>query len=110
MGTRPLSPTTIRIRRGAEHVDTFNKTPRSFRKWCKLCGGHLFTEHPPLGLIDETGKVQSAKVIASIHPVYDAMVMSSAKSWRYDPATADGVLRCPPQPRRQSRLSGDRGG
>jgi TonB family protein len=42
-------------------------------------------------LIDETGKVQSAKVISSIHPVYDAMVMSAAKAWRYDPATADGV-------------------
>jgi TonB-like protein len=42
-------------------------------------------------LIDETGKVQMAKVISSIHPVYDAMVLSSAKSWRYDPATADGV-------------------
>jgi TonB family protein len=42
-------------------------------------------------LIDETGKVQTAKVISSIHPVYDAMVMSAAKSWRYDPATADGV-------------------
>jgi hypothetical protein len=42
-------------------------------------------------LIDETGKVQTAKVIASIHPVYDAMVLSSAKNWRYDPATADGV-------------------
>jgi hypothetical protein len=42
-------------------------------------------------LIDETGKVAQTKVIASIHPVYDAMVMSAAKSWRYDPATADGV-------------------
>jgi len=42
-------------------------------------------------LIDETGKVQTAKVIASIHPVYDAMVMAAAKTWRYDPATADGV-------------------
>jgi hypothetical protein len=35
--------------------------------------------------------VQTAKVIASIHPVYDAMVMAAAKTWRYDPATADGV-------------------
>jgi hypothetical protein len=42
-------------------------------------------------LIDEKGKVQIAKVIASIHPVYDAMVMAAAKTWRYDPATADGV-------------------
>jgi hypothetical protein len=45
-------PEAVRIARGAEHVDIFNKTPRSFRKWCKICGGHLFTEHPPLGLID----------------------------------------------------------
>jgi len=22
------------------------------RKWCKLCGGHLFTEHPTWGVID----------------------------------------------------------
>jgi hypothetical protein len=42
-------------------------------------------------LIDETGKVQSTKVIASIHPVYDAMVIAATKTWRYDPATADGV-------------------
>jgi TonB family protein len=42
-------------------------------------------------LIDETGKVAQTKVISSIHPVYDAMVMSAAKNWRYDPATADGV-------------------
>jgi TonB family protein len=42
-------------------------------------------------LIDETGKVQQAKVINSIHPVYDAMVMAAAKTWQYNPATADGV-------------------
>jgi TonB family protein len=42
-------------------------------------------------LIDQTGKVESAKVLSSIHPIYDAMVMAAAKSWRYQPATADGV-------------------
>ncbi len=42
-------------------------------------------------LIDERGNVQSAKVISSIHPVYDAMVLSATKGWHYDPATADGV-------------------
>jgi hypothetical protein len=24
----------------------------SHRKFCKLCGGHLMAEHPPLGMID----------------------------------------------------------
>ena len=27
-------------------------TPKSTRKWCKSCGGHLYTEHPQWGVID----------------------------------------------------------
>ena len=30
----------------------FQKTPMSQRQFCKVCGGHLMTNHPPLGLID----------------------------------------------------------
>ena len=40
--------------------------------------------------IDETGKVVEAKFLSPIHPVYDGMVTSSAKGWKYQPATADG--------------------
>jgi hypothetical protein len=42
----------LRVTKGAEHIVTFNKTPRSARKWCNACGGHLFTEHPQWGLVD----------------------------------------------------------
>ena len=28
------------------------KTPKSDRQYCKKCGGHIMTDHPPLGLID----------------------------------------------------------
>jgi len=45
-------PDAVRITKGAEHIDTYHKTPRSYRKWCKSCGGHLFTEHPGWGLTD----------------------------------------------------------
>jgi len=45
-------PEAVRVTRGPEHVGTFNRTPHSFRKWCTACGGHLFTEHPGLGLVD----------------------------------------------------------
>src|SRR5262245_41255810 len=45
-------PDAVRVTRGAELIGTFNKTPRSLRKWCLRCGGHLFTVHPQLGLID----------------------------------------------------------
>ena len=45
-------PDALRITRGAENIGTYNKTPRSHRKWCKSCGGHVFTEHPAWGLVD----------------------------------------------------------
>lgn len=42
----------LTVRRGADSIATFNKTPNSSRKWCTRCGGHLFTNHPPMGLVD----------------------------------------------------------
>ena len=42
----------VQITRGADNICTFNKTPVSYRKWCKTCGGHLFTDHPAWGLTD----------------------------------------------------------
>ena len=45
-------PNALKVTKGIAHVGTYNKTPNSFRKWCKLCGGHLFSDHPPMGLID----------------------------------------------------------
>ena len=45
-------PDSLRIVNGEESLGSYNKTPRSHRKWCKTCGGHLFTEHPEWKLID----------------------------------------------------------
>ena len=42
----------VRISRGADHVKTFQKTALSQRQYCDACGGHLMTNHPPLGLVD----------------------------------------------------------
>ena len=39
-------PDSVTVTEGADQIGTFNLTPHSFRKWCKNCGGHLFTEHP----------------------------------------------------------------
>ena len=45
-------PDALQITKGAENISTYNQTPQSYRKWCKTCGGHIFTDHPPMGLID----------------------------------------------------------
>ncbi len=42
----------VKITKGAEHVAHFMKTALSDRQFCAKCGGHLMTDHPPLGLID----------------------------------------------------------
>lgn len=45
-------PETLQVTQGAASIGTYNKTPGSSRKWCKKCGGHLFTDHPGFGLVD----------------------------------------------------------
>jgi hypothetical protein len=45
-------PQALEITKGADNIGTYNKTPNSYRKWCKTCGGHLFTDHPGLGVTD----------------------------------------------------------
>ena len=45
-------PDAVKVTQGASNIGTYNKTPQSSRKWCKTCGGHLFTEHPAWNLTD----------------------------------------------------------
>ena len=45
-------PEAVRVTKGEDNIGTYHKTPQSYRKWCKTCGGHLFTEHPTMGLTD----------------------------------------------------------
>ena len=43
---------SVTVTQGAEQIGSYHKTERSYRKWCKSCGGHLFTEHPLWQLTD----------------------------------------------------------
>jgi len=45
-------PDAVRVTRGANEISTYHKSPTSHRKWCRRCGGHLFTEHPHWELTD----------------------------------------------------------
>ena len=45
-------PASVRVVQCADDVETFHRTPRSFRQWCRRCGGHLMTGHPHWDLVD----------------------------------------------------------
>jgi len=69
-------PESIRVTRGADNLATFNKTSRSYRKWCKSCGGHLFTEHPGWGVVDVYASViRRFPFKAGLHVNYQETVL-----------------------------------
>jgi hypothetical protein len=69
-------PDAVRITAGAEHVATFQKTPVSRRQYCKKCGGHLLTDHPPLGLVDVfAATLPTLKFCAGVHVNYAETVL-----------------------------------
>jgi TonB family protein len=41
-------------------------------------------------IVDEHGNVDDARVIESLHTVYDALLLSAARTWKYEPAKLDG--------------------
>ena len=68
----------VKVTKGADQIGTYNKTPNSARKWCKLCGGHLMTEHPNLGpgLMDVyAATIPGLKFEPGIHVNYGEKVL-----------------------------------
>jgi hypothetical protein len=45
-------PDKVKVTKGADNIGGYHLTERSLRKWCKICGGHLFTDHPLWKLTD----------------------------------------------------------
>lgn len=70
------APRAVTITRGADQVAAFKKTEKSIRKWCKTCGGHLFTEHPGWGLVDVyAATIPDFPFEAKIHVNYENTVL-----------------------------------
>jgi hypothetical protein len=69
-------PETVRVVAGSEHVATFQKTPVSERQYCKKCGGHLMTNHPPLKLTDVfAATLPTLNFKAGVHINYSETVL-----------------------------------
>jgi hypothetical protein len=69
-------PQQVRVTRGAEHLGKFQKTETSNRQFCKRCGGHLMTDHPPLGLVDVyAATIPTLRFSAAVHVNYAETVL-----------------------------------
>ena len=69
-------PEALRVTRGAENIGTYNKSSMSYRKWCKTCGGHLFTEHPHWNLTDiYAAAIPTLKFKPGVHVNYQETVL-----------------------------------
>ena len=66
----------VQVKSGAEHIETFEKTSLSQRKYCKKCGGHLMTGHQPLGLVDVfAATIPTLNFVAGVHVNYAETVL-----------------------------------
>lgn len=45
-------PKAVNVTRGEDKLGAYSKTKNSVRRWCTVCGGHVLTEHPGIGLTD----------------------------------------------------------
>jgi hypothetical protein len=69
-------PESLQVTQGASSIGGYNKTPISHRKWCTKCGGHLFTEHPTLGLVDVyAAMLPELKFEPAVHVHYQETVL-----------------------------------
>ena len=69
-------PKAARVLSGAEHIAKFSKSALSERQYCAKCGGHLMTNHAPIGLVDVyAATLPTLKFVAGVHINYAETVL-----------------------------------
>lgn len=69
-------PDAVKVTKGADNVGMYQKTPTSQRQFCKTCGGHLMTYHPPFGLMDVyTATIPAYEHHPQVHVHYQETVL-----------------------------------
>jgi hypothetical protein len=69
-------PQNVKVIKGEEHLGRFKKTATSDRHFCQKCGGHLMTDHPPLGLVDVyAATIPTLKFSPGVHVNYSETVL-----------------------------------
>ncbi len=83
------TPDSFVVTQGAENLGAFDKTAAttdetgmSNRKWCKTCGGHVYIDHPTMGVVDVPAALIEGFAFApafhvhyqeTVHPMQDGL-------------------------------------
>jgi hypothetical protein len=69
-------PESVKVTKGAENIATFQKTDLSLRQYCRVCGGHVMTAHPPLNMIDVyAATIPGLAFVPQVHVNYAQSVL-----------------------------------
>jgi hypothetical protein len=69
-------PEAVKVTQGEDQIVEYHKNERSYRQWCKVCGGHLLTQHPVWGLVDVYAATIPAFPFApEVHVNYESTVL-----------------------------------
>lgn len=69
-------PENVRVTKGAQFLGHFKKTEMSDRQFCIKCGGHLMTNHAPIGLTDVyAAAIPGVKFAPGVHVNYSETVL-----------------------------------
>jgi hypothetical protein len=70
------APEAVKVTAGEQHLATYSKTPLSERQYCRLCGGHLMTRHPPLKMVDVfAATLPELRFVPQVHVNYAETVL-----------------------------------
>ncbi len=69
-------PENVNVTKGADLIGHFIKTKSSDRQYCKICGGHLMTDHPTLGMVDVyAATISGLQFVPALHVNYAETVL-----------------------------------
>jgi len=70
------APEQVEVTAGEDRIGEYNANERSYRQWCKDCGGHLLTNHPHWGLVDVYAAIiPTFPFEPGVHVNYESTVM-----------------------------------
>lgn len=69
-------PEHVKVTKGQDYLAHYQKTELSDRQFCRKCGGHVLTNHAPIGLVDVyAATIPTLKFEPAVHANYAETVL-----------------------------------